>query len=462
MRSIVTCGLFLLLVFSPAIAAPDATKGQILEKVVCEADSTQTYALYVPSSYTAEKLWPVIYCFDPGARGKTPVERLLAAAEEYGYILAGSNNSRNGAWEANEAAIQAMTRDVAAHFSIDRRRIYTAGLSGGSRVAIQVAMTGYAKGVIACSAGFTEPVPIRVPFPIFGTAGLEDFNYREMKQLDVDLEARAAAHRIVIFDGGHEWAPATLLAQAVEWLELQAMRMGTRDRNEKMLNALWETRVAAVPPRAGLERWRELKSLAVDFKGLRDTGDAEAEEKRLGSTAEVKDAIKAERALIAREVALLEKLVGTANRSAATKQKLATEVRGKAEAAEDSPERRMALRVLASYFYMVREDVRGFFTSRDYVSAADMLELAVLLRPGQSRTWFDLARARGYSRDPQRAYEPLRQAVTAGFSDAARAETEPAFAKIKAEPAFQTILAAMRANPPEAERRPGEGRGRFP
>src|SRR6187551_2176315 len=98
MRLLVTCGFFCLWLLSAATGAQVWAKGQLLEKVGCEADPAQTYALYVPSTYTAEKLWPVIYCFDPGARGRTPVERLQAAAEKYGYIVAGSNNSRNGAW----------------------------------------------------------------------------------------------------------------------------------------------------------------------------------------------------------------------------------------------------------------------------------------------------------------------------------------------------------------------------
>lgn len=446
-------------------AAEGELLGRVLEKVACTADATQTYALYVPSNYTKEKVWPVIYCFDPGAHGLAPVERLKAAAEKFGYIVAGSNNSRNGPWEANEAAIQAMTRDVASHLAIDRRRVYAAGLSGGARVAVQLALIGYAKGVIACSAGFPtqgEGVPPRVPFPVFGTAGTEDFNYREMKQLDADLDDRKAAHRIVIFPGSHEWAPAELLGSAVEWLELQAMRTGTRPREEAWVAAAWQARLAAIPVQPALERWRELKSLAADFKGLTDTGEIESQAKKLAVTPEVKAELKRERTLIAREGVLLDELEGVVGRSAAAKQKLVAELRGKAEAGEDSPERQMMRRVIATYFYFVREDVRELLASHDYKRAAEILELAVELRPGQSRTWFDLARARAFARDEKRALEALRQAAAVGFSDASRAEAEPAFAKLKTEPAFLNIVATIRANPPEPERGPGEGRRHFP
>ena len=435
-------------------------RGRVLEKVTCVADPTQTYTLYVPSNYSPQTTWPVIYCFDPGARGRTPVERLQAAAEKYGYIVAGSLNSRNGPWEENAKAIQAMVKDVDSHLAIDRQRVYTAGLSGGARVATQLALLGVAKGVIACSAGFPameDGLPVRVPFWFFGTAGIEDMNYHELKTLDGELEDRKAAHRIVFFDGGHEWASVALLTEAVEWLELQAMRTGTRPKDETLIHTFWRARFAAVPVAAGLERWRALKSLAADFKGLVETAEIETEAKKLGAAREVKDALKAERALDAREHTLDAELAGVSQSSLAKKEKFAAELRKKADATDDSAERQMVRRRVASYLAMVRENLRPLFANAEYGEVADMLELATALRPGQSRTLFDLARARAFSRDSKRALEALRQAAAAGLSDATRVESEPAFAKLKSDAAFQEILAVVRANPPEPER---GGRGR--
>src|SRR5205807_357211 len=129
--------------------AAELPVGQVIDDVKCEADPAQSYALYVPSKYSPERAWPVIFAFDPGARGKNPVERFRAAAEKYGYIVAGSNNARNSSWQASSTAIRAMPSDVAARFSIDEKRVYTAGLSGGARVAMEVALgTGGIAGVI--------------------------------------------------------------------------------------------------------------------------------------------------------------------------------------------------------------------------------------------------------------------------------------------------------------------------
>ncbi|MGH9966280.1 MAG: hypothetical protein ACREBG_00385 [Pyrinomonadaceae bacterium] len=58
--------------------------GRLIEKVVCRADTVQSYSLYLPAKYTPERKWPVLYAFDPAARGSIPVERFKLAAEEYG------------------------------------------------------------------------------------------------------------------------------------------------------------------------------------------------------------------------------------------------------------------------------------------------------------------------------------------------------------------------------------------
>ena len=45
-------------------------KGKIIEHVICKNDINQNYSLYLPSDYTPDKKYPIIYFFDPHAKGK--------------------------------------------------------------------------------------------------------------------------------------------------------------------------------------------------------------------------------------------------------------------------------------------------------------------------------------------------------------------------------------------------------
>ena len=249
--------------------AQDLPRGEIVDSVKCLADAAQSYSLYLPSSYSRDRQWNVILLFDAGGRGRRGVERYQAAAEQYGYILAGSNNSRNGPWEVSDAAARAMRADVLKRFTVNPRRVYTGGMSGGARVAMKVALEekGIA-GVLASSAGFPGEPRANLPFPVFGTAGTEDFNHIEMQQLD---HLVATPHRVAVFRGGHAWLPVELATQGVEWMELQAMKSGLRKRDDAAIARIFAAREAeATAVKDDVSAWRAFDHMASDFQGLHD------------------------------------------------------------------------------------------------------------------------------------------------------------------------------------------------
>jgi hypothetical protein len=75
---------------------------------------------------------------------------------------------------------------------------------------------------------------------------------------------------------------------------------------------------------------------------------------------------------------------------------------------------------------------------------------SIALRPDHKQTLFDLARAYGFEGDKKRAIEILERAVAVGYDDPARVESEPAFVKLRNDPRFQTAVANIRAQTPEA------------
>ena len=328
-------------------------RGQIVADVQCAGDATQSYALYLPSGYTPDHEWPVIFAFDPGGRGLNPVERYRAAAEKYGYIVAGSNNSRNGSWDETKVAVAAMTRDVATRFAVAQNREYVAGMSGGARVALGVGLSSAGiAGVFASSAGYPDnKLRTELPFPVFETAGTEDFNYIEMREMDRELKT---PHRLAIFDGGHVWLSSDLAMEAVEWMEIQAMKSGRKPRDQAEVDAIYAARIARVP--MGSSDYAGVSAIVEDFTGLEDVTRFSARVAELKADKSVRDELKKELDLETKERLTDQVIQGegallldSASRAGALKQlrqrwkTLSETAKGDA----DTPDRRMARRVLS-------------------------------------------------------------------------------------------------------------------
>lgn len=336
--------------------AQDLPRGQLIEAVSCVGDASQTYALYLPSTYSPDRAWPVLMAFHPSARGRAMVEKYQAAAERYGYIVAGSNTSRNGPWSVSAQAVQAMSLDLGRRFSIDAQRIYLTGMSGGARVAMQVALgSSTIAGVIASSAGFPDSQPrASATFAVFGTAGTEDFNYIEMRMLDRTL---TSPHRLAVFTGGHTLPTDAVALEAIEWMELQAMNTGRRPRDEGLIDRLLEQRRRSIDESATAATVRLLTALVADFKGLRDVSREDARAGQLSGQAEVKKALARERSdddsemRVLVEVFDLETRLGDADRRfeslSRLKGRLAQWSRAASQPSE-SPERNQARRLLGA------------------------------------------------------------------------------------------------------------------
>jgi poly(3-hydroxybutyrate) depolymerase len=312
---------FILLVAALTAAAAELPPaGKITDDVKCVVEPGQSYAVYVPSGYSPDRLWPVILAFDPAARGRIPVERYQAAAELYGYIVAGSNQSRNGSWATSEAAVRAMSRDVAERFTVNDRRVYTAGMSGGARVALAIAISSLRiAGAIASSAGFPDSKPRKsVGFVVFGTAGTEDFNYTEMRQMDREL---TSPHRLRIFQGGHVWLSPEVAMEAVEWLELQAMKSGRAARDEGKIERIFAKRAVSAQG-SDKDAYVALKEIAADFEGLKDVSEQAARAAALGRDKRVTEALKQERREEEQESRLVGDLMAAEARLASPAERL--------------------------------------------------------------------------------------------------------------------------------------------
>ena len=90
--------------------------GKVHEHISCSANTLFTYALYLPSACnnrfdksTVQKRFPVILAFDPHGDGSLPVKRFSSLAGKYGFILMGSNDSKNMQSPAESEAVVRQT-----------------------------------------------------------------------------------------------------------------------------------------------------------------------------------------------------------------------------------------------------------------------------------------------------------------------------------------------------------------
>lgn len=216
----------------------------LIEKVICIADKEQSYALFLPPNYSPEKKWPIIYALDPGAKGIRPVDLFKEAASKYGYIVVCSNNSQNGPWEPIIRAIKAVWVDTHSRFSIDEKRVYSAGFSGGARSAALMTKIypNLVSACILCGAGLPQEIDLKNVKSIYfiGVAGLKDFNFIEMMDLHQKMNREAVPHRIIVTDGYHSWPDGDVCARIIEWLELHAMAAGKIAKNEDLIEELFD------------------------------------------------------------------------------------------------------------------------------------------------------------------------------------------------------------------------------
>lgn len=255
---------------APTQGAGQTAVGHLEERVTSATDSSQKYALYLPPGYSPDRTWPILFVLDPRARAVFALELFQDAAARHGWIVMSSYNSRSDTFpDPNEPAMEAMLRSAQERLSIDRSRLYLAGFSGTARAALRFAVTlrGHIAGVIAVGGalGFELGGPETVfagdsAFAYFGAAGRRDFNYEEVLAMADRFGTLQVPFRFAMFDGPHSWPPPEICGQAIEWLELRAMRGGRRGADSAWVR---------VRLQSDLARATELERLGQSEQALR-------------------------------------------------------------------------------------------------------------------------------------------------------------------------------------------------
>jgi predicted esterase len=452
----------------PPADKPELPRGRLVERVATTADPGETYTLYLPSGYTPDRQWPILYAFDSLKRGAGFAEVFRPGAERFGWIVVSAERAWNlQTMEDNLRIMRALWADTHARFAVDDRRVYAAGFSGLTRFVCTLGITapGSLAGVIGASGGFPlgHPPSKETPFPFFGTVGNGDFNYYEMLDAEEAMRRAGLAHHVEVFAGEHEWPPQDLAARALAWMELQAMRRGSRAKDPQLLDRLWSedlARAHALEAAGQLyPAFRAWSALAADFAGLRNTAEAERQVAALRSNEALRRDLAAREARDRRDRDLLltaPRIFAGAtpdlspdNLGRVLSDLKIPELKKKAQSADDPEEKLAAERVLYALalqtgLYLPREHS----ARKDYDRAIFFLRIGGEIYPDNERIPYRLAVAYAHKGNRKQALAHLRRAVEMGWNELAELEAEEAFAPLRQSEEYRKLVEDLRQRPP--------------
>jgi hypothetical protein len=472
MRKLSALILFALFVFFiqtnlQAASGQELEKGKIIDKVICQWDPSQSYALYLPSKYTPEKKWAILYALDPGARGNVPLEHFQAAAEKYNLIVAGSNNARNGPWEPVVQAVLAIWYDTNTRLSIESKRIYVTGFSGGSRAAslFPNIIKRPVAGIIGCGAGLATGVKPEEIAPAFyhGVVGIEDFNYLEMANLAGQFDQHDVSHRFLVFEGTHAWPPEDVCVRVIEWMEVMGMIHQIRPEDDDLIKEIYERELAKAEALEAsgqlLRAVSDYEALASAFKEWLATEDIETKIERLRESKEYKHLAKNEKKRNEKEIfhnRNFRRILAQTEKNPPPLQNLNSvfselglyNLLDEAIKKKNLNENALAVRVLFCLEMDSRRMGGTYLQKSDHKRAILFFKIAVKASlpdsPRLKYNFYNLACAYARGNYKKKALKNLKLAVENGFNDAAYMEQDEDLKPIRGRPEFLKIIKTLK------------------
>ena len=196
----------------------------------CEdATGIYHYKLWLPHGYLAQphRHWPCVFIASPfgNARMGNMAESLKRT-----HVVVMLVESRNGPWPATIGNFLAAHDDVVKRIRIQEGAKIATGLSGGARASsVFVQLRPGFSGAILQGAGVPIDETGRFYFYdllrnqsifIAMVIGRNDPRRSEIPEMERQLGSKRFG--VLVFPGGHQWAPADSFAKALNWIESRA------------------------------------------------------------------------------------------------------------------------------------------------------------------------------------------------------------------------------------------------
>lgn len=424
-------------------------RGEVISDVRCSNDTTQSYALFIPNTDSGKAL-PVVYFFDSHGAGAFPLKKYQVLADSFHYILVGSNNSKNGNdFPTAEHIWRILFADTKNRLNIDENQIYTVGFSGGAKVATFLALQHpEIKGTIANGAGLESILQAgNFKFSYTAIAGEGDLNMTEITAINKRLEKTQTNHRILFFDGIHEWAPKDIMYRAFAGFKFDGMKNHFVPKDTLFIQEFASKSKGLINQLKHSDKYVRAEqtcaySIAILQGMTEDVNWFKEESNRIKKSTAYQKENQVKQQLLGKEESIKRDyqqhfLPGTMTYW----NKTIKEVHQKAKTS--TPEGAMYQRLnayLSLAFYSLSNRL---IKSQQNDGAQFFVQLYKTVDPTNSEAWYfsALLNARNYQYDAVKIN--LEKAVSLGFNDKKRMENEPDFQQQEIQKTFKDIELKM-------------------
>jgi len=201
-------------------------KGKIMDSLLVHDSIPHTFSLYLPTTFTAHKKWPLVLVFDLKGRGRQALSMFAKAAETEGYILAAPKLSDTIALSNNMIRTTNVLRKMVAVLPIHKERMYSAGNSEGAHFAnLTPIFLKNIKGVVSIGAPIAnrDMLSVKRPFHFIGMVKESNYNYTEMLDTGKFLDRYRFPNQILLFESEKKWPNNDYLQKALQLFTLAAM-----------------------------------------------------------------------------------------------------------------------------------------------------------------------------------------------------------------------------------------------
>ncbi len=414
----------------------------LLEGVKITSDTSLSFALYLPSSYSSGKKYPLLVFFDPHGAGAFPLGKYRSLASRYGFILAGSNNSKNGLpWDVTGSIADKLMNDLKSRISVDEKRIYLAGFSGGARVAGLAAMTREdVAGMIGCSAGLPADKKITRKFLYIGIAGDGDFNLNEMNMVKYSLDRMGFANALMVAEGGHRWPGEKDMEEAFLWLRINEMKTGTTEKDEGLISTaekfIKDRAQANVKSKRMLYAAAAYARMADCLGGIADTLPYARTLSEIRSGKEYRQEFELQKKLAKEEFELQQSYLGALKIKPGAWWEMEVARVNSLMKASGYEERMMYKRILGYLSLVLYMNCTAALNEGDWPRAFDLINLYSLVDPPNPEHAYLMAVVYAVQKNPERALQYMEEAAHLGFNDTGRMDNDPMLSSLRMLPAY--------------------------